>query len=136
MTGGKSEIVKNEKEIRKALTDLVFEIVISNSEGNKGIGLYINILFSRFNQLNLIEVTVLNQKFELFSPNESDEAKFKLERKTNAGMKIAASMLTNKKMADNKYKSTQEEVFETSLKDFFGISEFESNKINIGDKIR
>ena len=49
MTGGQSEIVKNEKEIRKALTDLVFEIVISNSEGNKGIGLYINILFSRFN---------------------------------------------------------------------------------------
>ena len=81
-------------------------------------------------------MTVLNQKFELFSPNESDEAKFKLERKTNAGMKIAASMLTNKKMADNKYESTQEEVFETSLKDFFGISEFESNKINIGDKIR
>ena len=45
MTFGKSEVVKNEKEIRKALTDLVHEIVISNSEANKGIELDINILF-------------------------------------------------------------------------------------------
>ena len=78
----------------------------------------------------------MNRKFEAFSPNESDEAKFELEKKTKAGMKIAANMLTNKKTKDKNYETTQEEVFETSMMHFFGISEFESNKINIGDRIR